>query len=86
MLRISDPLFVGGEVRYLRKYEGAAANVFLGEALFAGPIVAINISERLTMIAAYAAQLSGHAAGATNALDLDNFNRHNAKLKLVFNF
>jgi hypothetical protein len=86
MSPITPSLYAGGEVRYLRKYEGAALNTFAGEALYLGPIVFVNVNRRLALVAAYSAQITGRPAGGSGALDLENFERHRAKLKLVFHF
>lgn len=86
MLRLAPRLLAGAELRYLRRYDGAALNTFAGEALFAGPVVYLKAGERLALVAAYSAQLAGSAAGGSGALDLDHFDRHRAKLKAVFDF
>ncbi len=86
MAQVVRSIFLGGELRYLRSYEGAALNTFAGEALFLGPSVFINVNDKLALIAAYSTQIAGRPAGTPAALDLENFERHRAKLKAVFNF
>lgn len=86
MAQVAPSIFLGGELRYLRSYEGAALNTFAGEALFLGPTLFINVNDKLALIAAYSTQIAGRPADAPAALDLENFERHRAKLKAVFNF
>lgn len=86
MTRVAPSVLAGGELRYLRKYEGAALESFAGEALFLGPILAVNVNESLMLVAAYSTQVAGRMAGGPWSLDLDNFERHRARLKAVVNF
>lgn len=86
MWQLAPSVFAGAELRYLRKYEGAALESFAGEALFLGPVLSVNINERLTLVAAYSGQIAGREAGTSGSLDLENFERHRARLKAVVNF
>jgi hypothetical protein len=85
MLRLSPSLFLGGDVRYLRKYEGAALNTLAGEALFVGPNL-FAIWREFLFTAAFEAQVWGRVPGEPGALDLDNYTRYHAKLRLVAHF
>ena len=86
MTQVMPSVFLGGELRYLRKYEGAALNSFAGEAVFLGPALFINVNDRLAVAAALSTQIAGRPAGGSAALDLENFERHRAKLKAIVNF
>ncbi len=86
MARLAPSVFAGGEVRYLRKYDDVAPGSFAGEALFFGPILAVNVNATLSLVAAYSTQVAGREAGGAGALDLENFERHRARLKAVVNF
>ena len=86
MMALAPSVFLGGEVRYLRAYEGISLNKFSGEAWFLGPTLYVSVNDRLSLIAAYSTQVSGRAAGGSTGLDLENFERHRAKLKAVVNF
>ena len=86
MTPIASSVFVGGEARYLRKYEGAALNTFAGEALYLGPIIYVSMNHSLALVAAYSTQVAGRPAGGSVGLDLDHFERHVAKFKAVFHF
>ena len=46
MAQIRPGFLIGGEVRYLRKYDGIGLEEFAGQALFAGPTAYLQLSER----------------------------------------
>ena len=71
MTPVAPSAYAGGEVRYLRKYEGVALDSLLGEALYIGPIVYSNMHHGVALVAAYSAQVSGRPAGGSGGLDLD---------------
>jgi hypothetical protein len=86
MAQIRPGLFLGGEARYFRKYEGIGLDDFAGQALFVGPTVFLKLSDRSRLTANWSFQAWGHAAGSTAVLDLVNFERHQARLVLGVNF
>jgi hypothetical protein len=86
MAQIRPGLFLGGEARYLRRYDGFGLDDFAGQALFVGPTVFLKLSDRSRLTANWSFQAWGHAAGSTPALDLVNFERHHARLVLGVNF
>ena len=86
MTQVMPSVFLGGEVRYLRAYEGVALNRFAGAALFVGPSLFVNVNGTLALIAAWSTQVAGRPADTAAALDLDNFERHRVKLKAVVSF
>jgi hypothetical protein len=86
MAQIRRGFFLGGEARYLRKYEGIGLDGFAGQALFVGPTVFLKLSDRSRLTANWSFQSWGRAAGSTAALDLVNFERHQARLVLGVNF
>jgi len=77
-------LGVGGE--YDRAYDGLALQTFDGHALFVGPTLQINFTPKMLLAAAFAAQVAGHAVDDPRALDLTNFERYRANLKLELEF
>jgi hypothetical protein len=79
-------IFLGAEVRYMRAYEGLALQRFRGEAVFVGPTLYAKLSERLAVSAAYSAQVAGHAVDVPGRLDLNNFSRHQVRLKFLYEF
>ena len=86
MWRIRPNILVGGEARYLRKYEGIGLEEFSGQALFVGPTAYFQLSPRTRLTAAWSVQAWGRPAGTRAALDLANFERHQAKLVFGVNF
>jgi hypothetical protein len=79
-------IFVGTEARYLRSYEGLGLDRFEGHAFFLGPTVYAKLSERSWIVLAWSAQVAGRSVDETGALDLVNFERHQATLKFGVTF
>lgn len=86
MTRLSTSFFLGGEARYLRKYEGVDFGEFSDQAFFIGPTAYFQISERSRLTAAWSLQVWGRAAGSYAVLDTANFERHQARLVFGVNF
>jgi hypothetical protein len=86
MARVQPGLLIGGEARYLRKYEGFGLDVFAGHALFVGPTVFLKLSERSRLTAAWSFQVAGRSAALPGSLDLVDFERHQARLVYGINF
>jgi len=86
MAQVRPGLLIGGEARYLRKYEGPELDAFAGHALFAGPTIFIRLSQRSRLTAAWSFQVAGRAAALPGSLDLVNFERHQARLIYGINF
>src|SRR6267378_2607785 len=80
MAQMRPGFLVGGEARYLRKYEGIALQEFSGEALFVGPTAYFQLSERSRLTLAWSFQAWGHSAQSGPALDLVNFERQQARM------
>ncbi|WP_225702856.1 hypothetical protein [Bradyrhizobium cenepequi] len=86
MAQIRPGVFLGGEARYLRHYEGVGLNEFEGHALFIGPVAYLQLSESSRLTATWSVQAWGRPAGSAAALDLVNFERHQARLVFGMNF
>lgn len=86
MVQIRPGFLIGGEVRYFRKYEGIGLEEFVGQSLFAGPTAYLQLSDSSRLTLAWSAQVWGRLAGSTAALDLVNFERHQARLIFGVNF
>src|SRR5258707_364993 len=86
MAQVQTGLSIGGEARYLRKYEGLGLDVFAGHALFVGPTIFVRLSERSRLTAAWSFQVSGRSAAMAGSLDLVDFERHQARLVYGFSF
>lgn len=80
-------LYVGVDAAHQRAYEGAFLNRRPGWAWFAGPNLFAQLNDKVSLNLAWSTQLRGRAAGQTaGALDLDDFSRHIAKVKLGVGF
>lgn len=102
--RVLPNLFLGGEARYLRAYEGLGLNRYQGEAVYLGPTLFAAITSRLTVTAAYSIQVAGNEALDRRGMDasipageepglirrsslnLINFERHQVRLKIAYDF
>jgi hypothetical protein len=86
MAQIRPGVLLGGEARYLRKYEGIGLVEFAGQALFIGPTAYFQLSPRSRLTAGWSVQAWGRTAGSNAALELVNFERHQARLVFGINF
>jgi hypothetical protein len=86
MAQVRPGFLLGGEARYLRKYEGIGLEEFSGQALFIGPTAYFQLSERSRLTASWSVQAWGRPAGSNSGLDLVNFERHQARLVFGVNF
>jgi hypothetical protein len=86
MAQVRSGFFLGGEARYFRKYDGIGLEQFEGQALFVGPTAYLKLSDRSRLTANWSFQAWGRPAGSAAALDLVNFERHQARLVLGVNF
>ena len=84
--RLTPTWAMGVATEYDRAYDGLVFQTFDGHALFVGPTLQINISRKMLLAAAFMAQVAGHAAADPRPLDLTNFERYRANLKLEFEF
>ncbi|MBV8922141.1 MAG: hypothetical protein JOZ76_29405 [Bradyrhizobium sp.] len=83
--RVASALFLGGEVRYLRAYDGLGLGALSGQGLFAGPTFYIQIARGMALSGAWNRQITGRAA-SNGSLDLTHFERQQAKLRFNVNF
>lgn len=86
MTQIRPGFLIGGEMRYLRQYDGIGFGDLAGQALLAGPTAYWQLSERSRLTLAWSAQVWGRSAGSSGALDLINFERHQARVIFGVNF
>jgi hypothetical protein len=86
MARIAPGIFLGGEARYLRKYDGVGFDRFSGQAFFLGPTLFANLSERAWIAVGWSAQVAGRSVDDPAALDLTNFERHHVRVNFGVNF
>lgn len=83
-LKVADGLFLGVDAAHQRAYTGTFLNTNPGHAWFAGPNIFWQVNEKVSLNAAWSTQLAGKANGqiAGQKLNLDDFSRHIAKVKL----
>lgn len=85
--RIVPSVFIGAEVWYLRHYDGAWFNTFTGDAIYVGPTLFVQLAPKVFMKAAWNTQVHGRDVEDPGAsLNLSEFSRHRAKLKLAVEF
>jgi hypothetical protein len=85
-MRLTPALVMGGEIRYLRAYEGMGLNTFKGEALLLGPTFAWNVARNVGLSGTVNFQVAGNAAGDSRSLDLENYERIQAMLRFNMHF
>lgn len=78
--------FVGGELRYLRSYDGLEMRAYTGDAVFVGPTLFSHVTEQFWISAAYGVQVYGQPRASTQSLNLDTFDRHHFRLKIGAHF
>jgi hypothetical protein len=81
-MQVMPNVFIGAEARSLRQYDGLGLNSFAGQALYIGPTLYATFGQGYFLSAAWNVQVWGAVAGSSGALDLVNFERHQAKLRL----
>jgi hypothetical protein len=86
MAQLRPGFFLGGEARYLRRYDGIGLQEFAGEALMVGPTAYFRLSESSRLTLAWSSQAWGRSAQSGPPLDLINFERHQARLVFGVNF
>ncbi|MGY3534085.1 hypothetical protein ACVIHD_008034 [Bradyrhizobium embrapense] len=86
MAKVRPDILIGGEARYFRKYDGIGLDELSGQALFIGPTAYFQLSERSRLTATWSVQAWGQRAGSNAAVDLVNFERHQARLVYGLNF
>jgi hypothetical protein len=80
-----ESIYVGAEGRYRTSFDGLAFNRHVGGAVFFGPTLGIGFSGERFLSLVWLPQVTGRArpASAPGALELDNYERHEIRLKLA---
>ena len=86
MAQLRPGFLLGGEARYFRKYDGIGLDQLSGQAFFVGPTAYFQLSDTARITATWSVQAWGQTAGMNGALDLVNFERHQARLVFGVNF
>ena len=84
--RVVPWLTIGGEVWYLRHYDGVGLNAFTGDAVFAGPNVYVQLDRKMFVTAAWNTQVTGRDLEIPGRFNLNEFARHRVKLKFAVEF
>ncbi|HKA78251.1 MAG TPA: hypothetical protein VKD19_14210 [Pseudolabrys sp.] len=85
--RIVPSVFIGAEVWYLRHYDGMWFNTYTGDAVYVGPTLYVQLDRKVFMTAAWNTQVVGHDVDVPDSsLNLSEFSRHRAKLKVAVEF
>jgi hypothetical protein len=84
--RVIPTVIVGAEVWYLRHYDSIGANNYTGDAVFIGPTLHVQLTRKAFMTAAWNTQIAGAENGGSSSLNLAEFSRHRAKLKMAIEF
>ena len=83
---VAPKVFLGFEARYLRAYEGLLPETFVGNAVYVGPTLFAQFAPNAWIAAAWNIQVAGRETGTAGRLDLTNFERHQARLKIGVEF
>jgi hypothetical protein len=85
--QIMPGVLVGAEAWYLRHYEGAWLNEFTGDAVYVGPTISVHLARQVHLSASWNTQVTGRDMEDPDAkLNLAEFSRHRAKVKLAVEF
>ena len=84
--RIASNVMLGGELEYFRAHNSLGFDAFAGHALYAGPTLFVQFTNKILLRAAFSTQIAGHAVGEPCPLDLTNFSRNKALLYAEFEF
>jgi hypothetical protein len=84
--RIEPNVVVGGELEYYRASNSLGFDGFAGHALYAGPTLFVQVTNKILAEAAFSTEIAGHAVGVPSPLDLTNFTRNKARLLVEFEF
>jgi hypothetical protein len=85
-VHVQQNVFIGAEARYLRRYEGIGLDRFAGHALFIGPMAFAKFDSHWWASAALSVQVAGRAVDDPRPLDLTNFERVQAKMRIGYSF
>jgi hypothetical protein len=84
--RVLPELLVGAEVDYYRHYDGFVFNTFTGDAIFVGPTLYYKFARKMFMAAAWNVQVWGREIETGQHLNLEEFSRQRAKVKVAVEF
>jgi hypothetical protein len=81
-------LTIGAEPHWTRvdRLPTTAVNSRSRLPVFVGPTMYATLSKTMAISATWSVQVAGHAVDVPGSLDLKNFERHRAQLRLMYNF
>jgi len=86
MAEVRPGFLLGGEARYLRRYDGVGLDQLSGQALFIGPTAYFQLSKSSRLTVAWSSQAWGRADQSSAPFDLVNFEHHQARVVFGVNF
>jgi hypothetical protein len=84
--RFTPAAMIGGEVDFYNQFDGMATGSWQGSALFLGPTFHYQITDKVDLSGAWTEQVAGRARDEPGPLDLADFTRSQAKLRLEIDF
>jgi hypothetical protein len=84
--RFVQHALAGVEAQYFRHYTATGLHGFDGDAFYLGPTLVLQLAHETTLTAAWAFQVSGRTVGEPGSLNLTEYDRQRAKLKLNVEF
>ena len=84
--RLTPEAMLGIEADALHEFDGLAGNRWRGSALFLGPTFHYQFSKDVDLSGAWTQQVAGWSRGATGGVNLAEFTRSQAKLRLEIDF
>jgi hypothetical protein len=84
--QVQPGFLIGAEMRYLRSYDGGGLDRFAGAAAYLGPTFSYNLTSTVGISGSWQVQVAGRAAEDGRWLDLTNYERHQAMLRINAHF
>jgi hypothetical protein len=84
--RLTPDAMIGAEADALNQFDSLAASAWRGSALFLGPTFHYQINDKVDLSGAWTQQLAGRSRAAPGDLNLAEFTRSQAKLRLEMDF
>src|SRR5438270_11836355 len=84
--RVLPDLLLGVEADYYRHYDGTFLNRFTGDALSVGPTLYYKLARKMFLTAAWNAQVWGREIETGQRLNLEEYSRSRAKVKVAIEF
>jgi hypothetical protein len=81
-VRLLPWLYLGGDLRYLRNYDGLGLSGLAGQAVYLGPTFYATLGKGVSLSGAWEPQVWGQSPDTPSSLDLATFERHQFKVRL----